>query len=96
MHNGARSIFSFYPQDPRALQKSQASRIGAERVLARSPRENPLLLLYVCFLSFLRCPRGRRGGPKIGAGQRLKQRGEPRAKRGERDLLRGGAARTNR
>lgn len=43
MHNGARSIFSFYPQDPRALQESQASRIGAERVaisrdlLARIP-----------------------------------------------------------
>lgn len=95
MHNGARSIFSFYPQDPRALQESQASRIGAERVaisrdlLARIPF---FYYMYVFSRSFVVPVEG----PKIGAGQRLKQRGEPRAKRGARDLLGGGAARTNR
>lgn len=43
MHNGARSIFSFYPQDPRALQESQASRIGAERVAISRDLDHDLL-----------------------------------------------------
>lgn len=76
MHNEAISFFLTYPQDPGALQESQASLPNARRrYLARSRPRSPSSLFFPSyFFSLLR--RWRRGGPKIGAGQRLKALGD--------------------
>lgn len=80
MHNEAISFFLTYPQDPGALQESQASLPNARRrYLARSRPRSPSSRSLFSFLSLvfsLAPPSWRRGGPKIGAGQRLKALGD--------------------